>query len=280
MRLGGLILLLLPGFGGNVGGLPVPARQLGDVLRKNDIPAERMSSAERAREITQWMAAREGAKVLVAYSLPEDERAETPFFHLLRYDPAKAGLEQVKVEPDGECGYQFAQMELLAGMMVLEMSLNPSAGCAILIDERLRVVDQIAGTIVGTAHGQLILYGNMVHFAPTHPEELQVYDPATRKQVTVFPQAGDARRKRFTERLRRVLPPEAWCGENNKACDPKEFTTELSEVKVDPTGMSFRFQATMTASEGFGEKAEQMVKDETLTYVCSWKQAKWVCSAQ
>lgn len=281
MRSGGLIVgLLLFCVGWRVCGQHGPPRlALGDLLRKNDIPPERLSSAERAQEVKQWMSGREGAKVLLAYSLPEDDGAETTFFHLLRYDPAKPGLEHVRVEPEEECGDQFWQMEPVSGMMALEMSLNPSAGCAILIDERLRVVDQIAGLVAGAAHGQVILYGNMVHFAPTHPQELWIYDPATRKQLTVYPQAGDARRKAFSERLRRVLPPQKWCRENNAACDPKDFTTELSGVTVDPSEMRFRFRATMTASEGFGAKAEQMVKDETLTYVCLWKQGKWVCAA-
>lgn len=280
MRFSGLILLLLF-VSGRVAVAQAAAKvSLGDVLQKNGIPVERMSSAEQGREVTQWMAGRDGAKVLVAYSLPEDDGAETAFFHLLRYDPAKAGLEQVKVEPDGECGDRFWGMKPVAGMIALEMSMNPSAGCEILIDEKLRVVDQLDGMIAGAARGQVIVYGNTIHFAPTHPQELVVYDPVTRKQVTVYPQAGDARRKAFTEKLRRVMPPEAWCMENNKGCDPKEFTTELSDVKVNASGASFRFQATMTASEGFGEKAEQDVKDETVAYVCSWKQGKWVCSEQ
>lgn len=257
-----------------------PRVVLGDVLGKNGIPAERLPSAERGREVGQWISGRDGAKVLLAYSLPEDDGAQTQFFHLLRYDPAKPGLEQVKVEPDGECGDRFEQMEPVAGMMALEMSLNPSAGCAILIDERLRVTDQLDGMVAGAAHGQMIVYGNTVHWSSTHPEELRVYDSATKKQVTVYPQAGDARRRAFSEKLRRVLPPQKWCMENDAPCDPKDFTTELSDVKVDESGMSFRFTATMTASEGFGEKAEQRVSDETLTYLCSLKQGKWVCAAQ
>lgn len=282
MRAGAVISgLLLLGVGARVcGGQGVARLSLGDVLRKNDIPVERMSSAERERGVAQWMAGRDGTKVLVAYSLREDDGAETPFFHLLRYDPAKAGLKQVRVEPEGECGDRFWGMEPVVGMMGLQMSPNPSAECLILIDERLRVVDQLAGIFAGTVRGQVILYGNTIHFAPTHPQELLIYDPATRKQVTVYPQAGDTRRKAFTAKLRRVMPPDAWCRENNKGCDPKDFTTELSNVVVDASGMSFRFKATMTASEGFGEKAEQMARDEAVTYACSWNQGKWVCSAQ
>lgn len=165
-------------------------------------------------------------------------------------------------------------------MMAVEMSMNPSTGCAILIDERLRVVGQLDGFVAGAARGQVIVYGSTTHFAPTHPQELLMYDPATRKQVTVYPQAGDARRKAFSEKLRRVLPTQAWCMENNKGCDPNDFTTDLSDVKVDASGMSFRFQATMTASEGFGEKAEQTVSDETVNYACALKQGRWLCSAQ
>lgn len=85
MRSGGLILLMW--CVGAVGGQQAaPKLLLGDLLRKNDIPAERLPSAERGQEVAQWMAGRDGAKVLIAYSLPEDDGAEVAFFHLLRYD--------------------------------------------------------------------------------------------------------------------------------------------------------------------------------------------------
>jgi hypothetical protein len=80
-----------------------------------------------------------------------------------------------------------------------------------------------------------------MHFAPTHPESLGVFDPDRQQLTPIYPDAGDAKRREFSNLLQQHFPSRSWCLEFNNPCDPKNFTNSIANVKVDAIRNAFSF---------------------------------------
>lgn len=158
------------------------------------------------------------------------------------------------------------------GLVAVTTHVTPSATCVLLFDSKLRFREELAGWLFGRVGGKLIVGGNTIHFAPTHPESFGIYDPATKKLTPIYPAEGDARRKAFAERLRKHMPSEAWCREFNNPCDPDKFTTDILQVKVNAARDAFSFDVRMSA--------EGMVKPVTVGYECALRSGVWVVSSR
>jgi hypothetical protein len=89
----------------------------------------------------------------------------------------------------------------------------------------------------------------MVHFADVHPETLYLYNPVEHKSHQLYPQNGDPFRRDFSARLAEVID-EKQCRENNWACSPDRFASDISQIEVNDQTRSLAFRATFE-TEGF-----------------------------
>jgi hypothetical protein len=71
---------------------------------------------------------------------------------------------------------------------LVKTHLSPSASCTLVIAPDLRLVDAVpGGVLVLLPRGSFLFQRNQVHFAPTHPLEVALYDAGTRAGRTVYP---------------------------------------------------------------------------------------------
>jgi hypothetical protein len=167
----------------------------------------------------------------------------------------------------------------VGGLIEISTHINPSAGCVLVLRRDLSFVAELFGWVVGTIDGNLILEENTIHFAPTHPLRLDVFDLQKRTLASVYPAARDAAREAFTAQLRQHLPSAQWCSDQNNACDPEVFSADLAHLTVDEAGRSFSFDVVMDA-EGFGDDKETpAISPMTAHYVCSLTNGRWVLTS-
>jgi hypothetical protein len=130
------------------------------------------------------------------------------------------------------------------GWHYLNLHFNPSAGCLLILNRDLTVSQTLGGWTVAFFHSGLLVYeGDMVHFADVHPETLFLYDPAQHKTLQIYPQKNDPFRDNFSTRLEKAIDHQR-CAENNLACEPDRFTSQIDSVEVNDETKSLAFHVS------------------------------------
>jgi len=107
------------------------------------------------------------------------------------------------------------------GFFFVQTHLNPSAGCLVILSEDLAVKKALwGGYLAAFRSGLLVFNRNQIHFAPTHPMEMAIYDLQRDVESDLYPPPADPFRAAFIEKLRAAKPGEDWCREHNSHCDP------------------------------------------------------------
>lgn len=283
-----ILLVFITAFAGRC--LWGQTQTLGDALRANAVPVEIVSGAEQRGKITSFAVSGSGSPFLIAYYDDDGSGLLRPLLHVIRYDRETKASRQVEIRgvegsahgfdgvmarPSESCMGSALGISELDGLVVISTHINPSAGCALILTQDLKFRAGLWGWVVGRVDGQLIIEGDTIHFAPTHPVDLKVYDSRANRLTQIYPMSGDARREAFTHRLQQTLTTSEWCRENNNGCDPARFTTVFSKIVVDERDTSFNFDVIMS-SDGFGDRAEQIVGSETVSYICRFRNGSWV----
>jgi len=249
------------------------------VLAKAGIAGGGFTAAERAAKVQGFVTAKDGGATFLAYLTDEASDTSSGEMRMVRSD---AGGEErrLAISLEGECEGSFEGMAAQQGWVEITFHQNPSAGCVVVVNEDMKFSDQIYTVGVSArVQGGLVLVGSAPHWAPTHSYPVLLYDLVKRKLTTVYPGKGDARRAAFAEKIRKLLPADASCRQGKSACDPTGFSTDPDGFVVEPDGKGFHFKVTMSA-EGFGERVEREVPDETVGYVCRLRDGAWVLSPE
>ena len=68
----------------------------------------------------------------------------------------------------------------------------------------------------------------MVHFAPTHPMELSLFDPSTGTTTPIYPPQLDPLRADYVRRLQTEISPPNRCKGENCEADPERFENDFA----------------------------------------------------
>lgn len=81
------------------------------------------------------------------------------------------------------------KVDVIGPFVLIALHSSPSAGTGLVLDATtLDVVGSLKGfNLRAIAHGEILFWANMVHFAPTHQERLMLYTPQTRLESELFP---------------------------------------------------------------------------------------------
>jgi len=91
----------------------------------------------------------------------------------------------------------------------------------VILSEDLAVKKALwGGYLAAFRSGLLVFNRNQIHFAPTHPMEMAIYDLQRDVESDLYPPPADPFRAAFIEKLRAAKPGEDWCREHNSHCDP------------------------------------------------------------
>jgi hypothetical protein len=237
------------------------AQTLGDALTKRGVPLDGLPPSDRSRPIMSYAESKDEEPYLVAYYDDDGSGMLQSPLHVLRYDNA-AGLERTDLigadgpfsgvmhEPNSQCFGSVLEIQQTAALIYIETHINPSAGCVLVFSQELKFKVALEGWVLGMMGRIIILHGNEVHFTDTHPSSVAVYDLQSDKLTQVYPPKDDPRRKAFSAALASRLPEERWCRQENKACDPETFTSNIGDVTADDLAHSFSFTATLYRKSG------------------------------
>jgi hypothetical protein len=127
-------------------------------------------------------------------------------------------------------------VQKLGDFFYVSIELSPSAGCQLVVSGDLRLTTVLSGWLVATfSSGAVVLEGSMVHFAPTHPLRLSLFDPRNATQTTIYPPPSDPFRAAYIQRLRTKISQSDRCHGENCESNPERFDNELGS-RCDSSG--------------------------------------------
>lgn len=149
----------------------------------------------------------------------------------------------------------ISRIHRAADYFYLDTHVNPSAGTLVVLSRTLEPVAALNGWFATPLRdGTVVYHRSMVHFAPTHPEELWVYDARSREDVRLYPNAPyGAVRQAYIDDVRRIYARvgDDWFRINNHHGDPERFDSSIGrEYATDANGNSIAFVATFGADGG------------------------------
>jgi len=252
------------------------SQSLADVLRDNGIPSEGLKTKSLQQVVGNSASHSDAFRFTIAYyTVPE----ESSSLWIGSYDKQKhhwisksfSRVSDIGSGATDVCFGSIEDLEFIGGDVIATTHLNPSAECTIVFSSSLDLKRTIYGWIVATTqNGISLIQHSEIHFAPTHPVELSVYDHARNTLVQVFPPKGDPFRSKFIRYLNdnRDL---SWCEEFNSHCDPERFGADLGEVRAGIESNSFAFYITFS-SAGYGANG---LDEPELMYVFLRRGGTW-----
>jgi hypothetical protein len=226
---------------------------LAEVLARNSVPFNREPIPNLDLPITSYAVLSDARQFMIAYYLAgQNDELRFPLY-LARFDKRTAewrnsALRGVKV-PIGvrgdkqfdECIGSVLAVQQSEGLYYLNLHWTPSAACLLVLNQDFSVITALPGWTMGFVKGGVLWERNMIHFASTHPEELWMYQVATGRSERLYPPPDDPLREDFSRRLAAVIDPDQ-CRERNWACDPHNFSSEITDVVVnqDSTAVGIR----------------------------------------
>ena len=259
-----------------ISGVAQQSRTLTNLLLENGIPYEGLPAASLQRVIGDSASRTEGSRFTIAYyTVPKDS---SPLW-IRSYDKQKhywisksfARVSDLGSGTMDVCLGSLEDVELTGNNLIVRTHVSPSAECTIVFSSSLGVKRTIYGWIVATTRSRLsLIQHSEVHFAPTHPVELSVYDHPRNTLVQIFPPKNDPLRNEFMEYLRSHRDLD-WCRQNNSHCDPERFGADLGDISAGVEGDSFAFYITFPP-EGYSAPSSE--KREVM-YVFLRRGHKW-----
>jgi len=266
-----------------------------ELLTANGVPDALVRPSERTMHLNGFDVRKEGPLRLFAWmSKSGDEdvltvaRYDTATKHILRKElkDGSTGVEDdsaasrsrytdtpVDTAVWGMCLHDVGFSEQKTEWLILTTHVNPSLGCTLLLDDQLQFHFLINGWVYETVGDSFVIEESMIHFAPTHPAKLTVFNPKTGEVERVYPRPGDPVRTAYQAKLRAYLASEEECGEKNLACDVESMDASVESVQMlSPT--VFAFTITLSPA-GMGERAEKEVPEQTTIYIAKLVDGKW-----
>lgn len=227
----------------------------------------------------------------LAYRLAHADGGLYGPIQFIRYDKhtdrwASLTVDQPKFRFQGEmevpCAGMVGGLKYEHSRYFISVELTPSAGCEIILNNGgsdMSVEAVLDGWMEGFLSPATVLYGgNMIHFADVHPETLWTYDLGSQKTTQIYPQPSDSFRRDFATKLEKIIN-EDLCRENNWACEPDRFTTDIdSPITINRQTKSIAFGARFEP-EGFmdRDKAEDsgLFDDDHYVYIFQLQPFGW-----
>jgi len=265
---------------------------LADVLERAGIPLPPIGIPDLHSEITSYATLDDNREFVIGYYLvdPLARNALKPPLLLARFDKqtndwSRVALSGIKVkaledsDTESDCLGSVSGIERHHQNYYLNLHLTPSASCTLILNQDLTVSHTLGGwTDAFFESGMVIYTGNMVHFAPTDPEKLYVYEPVSHNSRLLYPQRDDPFRNTFIARIRKVFDQDR-CGKDNWACDPTKFESVVTlPIKVSDATHSLAFRVEFSP-RGFlsSEEADSSGQwdDDQYVYIYQLEPFRW-----
>ncbi len=198
-----------------------------------------------------------------------DERPES--LYLLKYDKNLQTWSYQAI--NGYLG-QFMDIRATKNFYLIRAHINPSAGSTVIVPQDMASYHILTGFIGEVYDDNLIIYHpNQIHFAPTHPNEIGIYNPFTQEIKTILPRKPNPRLwSEYVNKMGEVyeqLIADEWCVRNNHHCKPEWFTRYFGNITVNSTSDSLIFIAHFDSGAPYELLNGQtiQIEDQKVVYI-------------
>jgi hypothetical protein len=256
--------------------LTSPAETLKELLRANRIPAASFTETELAEDV-QGEGSSNDLQIVFAFRQHNGDLLFGPL-HLVHFDKTSGAIvrRDLKLKHEETCDGSLLGVSFLHDFTVLELHLTPSAACLVVLNKNFEVTQELYGFgWTEIAPYQVVIIEDMIHFAPVHPERLQVVDLHSGKVAELYPPQGDKQRAHLIAEHAKHLPQYQTCARMNDPCDPKLFDEMIESLATDGQG-HFAFLASQFANHAtMEEQPPVMVARQTIIYIYRQDKAGW-----
>ncbi len=194
--------------------------------------------------ITVGSSARLDLPELLVLAYREAEQRGPQTLRLLRFDKHERSWTQtdLAMEPlrfpwdDGEmmpCQGSVGGLRAAGAFVLADIELSPSAGCTVVFDQQWKVRKVLNGWPVATLpSGAVVLEESTVHFAPTHPMRISLYEPERDTLTPLYPPKLDALRAEHQRRLEAIPAKQKCADPEHLRCaeDVEAFSSSLTHL--------------------------------------------------
>jgi len=156
-------------------------------LAKHDVPTAGVSDLD--HQITSYAVFDDSDWFAIAYYWYEGSSALPNLLRVRVYD--KRGKRWKSAELEGPWG-SILHIRRAKQWWYVTGHSSKSAAPTLVLSADLRLVRELKGfAMLVLPDGRVVYHDNMVHFAPAHPGSLSLYNPATGRNVRLFPSKPD-----------------------------------------------------------------------------------------
>jgi hypothetical protein len=243
---------------------PGEGKTLREVLAAEKLPLDAETLHNLDAKISSGAELNDSAQFVIAYHVLDSTGQLNPPMFVDVYDRGaerwKSGeIRAAAPKAEGADANCFGSVLAVAGFSdsyALETHINPSAGCEIILSRDLKVKASLYGWIVGHfGDGGIVYHRSQIHFATVHPAEIAIYDPATKKDFNVFPNAPFQEvRQQVTRGLREFYKThQDYCQKANDPCDAELFDSSLEgKIVTDDREHAMAFVVSYEI-QGYGQ---------------------------
>jgi hypothetical protein len=174
----------------------------------------------------------------------------------VRYDKKRGVLLKFdEIDKTNNCYGSIVGVTVADSFTLLSIHLSPSAECVFVLDDQFAQKAVLYGFgPKPVAPNQVLLIEDMIHFAPVHPERLQLVDLKLGTKTELYPPKGDAMRAKLASENAAHMPTQSICMKMNDPCDPKLFDEDIAGIA---TGTGGRFAIIVNQWAGHATVEEQ-----------------------
>jgi hypothetical protein len=172
--------------------------------------------------------------------------------------------------PKNWCLGSVLRIETIGEKFFLETHVTPSASCQYVLSDTLTLEHILFGwPRESPPSRRLLIEGNTVHFAVTHPLTLSLYDPATATETSLLPLSGDRSMKWLDDDLSDLID-ESWCRESNSPCEASGLTGSAKAFYVNDKSNAVAIDVEYVG-EGMGPRVESFSAEVVYIFVLNGK---------
>lgn len=223
----------LPGFAVlfaiQVAVLPLCAKTLKDSLVSQGIPITSFSQAELAANVQEVVTFSDSRQEELAYTVGSDINSGP--VHVIAFNKtSRTALKTaLPTDPTDVCSGSLDGIMKVGDFTLISTDISPSAQCVHVLDEHLAPTQILYGFgPTGLGVDKVVFTENMIHFAPVHPERLQLTDLRHRTTMELYPPSGDALRAKLARANAEHMPSASVCAKSDDPCDPKLFDEDIA----------------------------------------------------
>jgi hypothetical protein len=212
----------------------LPAETLREVLRAQNAPATEKSLPNLDKTIASYQVLDDAKNFLIAYYVNDGGGTLDGPLIVSRFDkPARTWQTKElsrNVLRDDSCFGSAIGAQSVGDRIYLELHINPSASCTVVLSHDLAVQKVLGGWFLGAfADGRVIYHDNEIHFAPVHAAELSLFDPKTGQEFKIYPRKPfqGIRAAHIEKMLGFYAHNPDWCSTHNNPCNPEWFDNDL-----------------------------------------------------